>query len=250
MESVTATRVMLELQSGQENITLAPNLTYEYFKIEQFSAPHVWNYLPAGTTNFTDSLGVVHVLPYPPQQPNAGDLVNLINAMNTSDTGGATYTLNISSSNMTITFNGSANFGLNFDEWTGQHLGVTSSVGGGRYGFAGVNTFTTGHFFFGTQQILITTGLLSVGLGMSYSNITGPLSSAATSTVQTPHIINLPVKSAIGEVETWYLGDYSPKYKIGQNPMTLQIKITDEFGRVIDVAPQRMYLTLIYYCVG
>lgn len=251
MESVSATRVMLELQSGQQSITLDPNIKYSYFKIESFSAPHIWNYIPPGVTNFTDSLGVLHILPNLAEQPAVTDLAFLAGAMTSADTGGVTYTFTYSTINMTWTIAavGLSVFGLDFDNIMAQHLGISNSLGGGRYGFTSVNSVTGVQFFFGTQQIIITTGLQSIGTGTTIMNYTGPLSSPAYQTTPTIMNINLPVKSAIGEIETWYLGDYSPKYKVGQNPMQLTIKVTDEFGMVLDVGQQRMYLTIIYYCV-
>ena len=243
----TSTRVLLELRSSTENITLQPNLSYTHFRVEELSIPHVWNYLPASNTIFTDSLGVIFNFPYPDQQPAMSDFINLINAMNALDTGGATYTFVYNSLTMTLTFSSTATFGLSFDQWSAQHIGITQSLGGGRFGFAGLTTYTTGHFFFGTQRLLFSTGLQAIGESNAVSNYTGPSTVAVNFTVQNVNNLVLPVRSAIGEVETWYLGEFGLGFRTGQNPMQLNVKITDEYSLPIDVAPQRMYLTLVYY---
>ena len=244
----TTTRVMIELRSPEENILLQPNLSYSHFRIEELSIPHVWNYLPAGNTIFTDSLGVIFNFPYSNQQPAITDFAQLVIAMNTFDTGGAVYSYAVDLVTMTITFTSTATFGLSFDKWIAQHIGVTQSLGGDRYGFVGLTTYTTGHFFFGTQRLLLSTGLQVMGQSTAVSNYTTPMSAKAELTIQNINNIVLPVRSAIGSIETWYLGEYGLGFRTGQNPMQLNIKITDEYGLLIDVSPQRMYLTLVYYC--
>lgn len=244
---VAATRVQLEIQEPNQNIIIAPNLKYSCFKIESITVPHIWNYIPSGDVVFTDSLGVVTTIPDGNNQPSIANFALFAALLTSIDTGGATYTFNLDTTTMTYTLTGSAPYGITFDKWVAQHAGITTEVTPGRFGISGATVLQGNHFFFGTQMLLLRTGLTAVGQGTTEDNYTEPMSVKTSQVSQSNYIINLPVKSAIGMLETFYIGDLSPKYHMGQNPMTLNIQLTDEFGLLIDVRPQRWYLTIIYY---
>lgn len=246
MES--SSRVQLEVRAPEQNIIIAPNLKYNYFKIESITVPHIWNYIPTGDIVFTDSLGVVTTIPDGNNQPSISNFALFAAILTGLDTGGATYTFNLDTNTMTYTLTGTAPYGLTFDRWMAQHAGITNEVSPERFGIAGATVLQGNHFFFGTQMLLLRTGLTAIGQGTTEDNYTEPMSAPASQVSQSNYIINLPVKSAIGMLETFYIGDLSPKYHMAQNPMSLTIRLTDEFGLPIDVRPQRWYLTLIYYC--
>jgi hypothetical protein len=250
MESFGASRIQIEVQSYNEVVNIAPNVHYKYFKIEQVTIPHTWNYVPAGFINFYDSLNTLHMINYPTNQFSIIDFSSfLVAEMDSLDTGGATYTFIVNNYNNTWTLSSDiGTFSIDFDQYAAQHYGVAGLVTIGRYGMTfPASSYTSGNFFFGTQNVTLSVGITSVGQGTSLDNFSQASNPAVQMTNQNDYIINLPVKSAIGDLETWYIGDYSPKYHFGQNSNNLTVRLNDEYGLPINIIPQRWYFTLIYY---
>lgn len=241
-----ATRVIFELRGPNDTINITPNIDYKVFQIESLSIPHIWNYLPADTVEWVDSLGVVTSLPTIAESPSIVMLSQLATALTTFDTGGAVYTFTLSSVNMTWALTATANFSLNFGAIMAQHLGITNLVSPGRYGIVNSNALNAGHFFMGTQMIFMRTNLSILGNGTSYDNVTGALEDRKQTTFNSNIVLNLPVKSQIGELETWVMEDKAVKYPLASGLQSMRITLTDEYGVPIDVSPQRMYLTITY----
>lgn len=247
-------RVILQLSSADQKINIRPNLQYKRVQVEQLSIPHIWYPIPSGTIIFHDSLNVSHTINIP---NSASDVITFMNdiksQLNGLDTGGATYTYAINTSYYTISISSSAaQFGFVASRNLALKLGLStlSIVNPGFYGsdFGSGSTITTGRINFTTQQIFINFSISVVGQGTSFDNLSQPQSSPLNDTNNSSYMFNFPVSSMPGEIETMYLGDYSITYSLTQGQQSLHIRVTDEYGNLIDVRPQSMYITLIYEC--
>lgn len=245
-----ASRVQLEFQNNPQNINVSTGLKYTSFTIENVQIPHIWNYLPAGQYNFTDSLGAAHFIAYPASQPSVYDIQTIANNLTTADTGGAVYTFAVDLTTLTWKITSTGNFGLNFDVYFAQHSGLLNqSLGGGRYGVVfGVNIIQSQKFFFGSQKLLLKFGFGIAGQGTSFDNYTQEGSGALVSTNNSTYVIDLPIKSAITESECWYFGELANHYDLSTFSDRISFEVVDEFGNKIDVSPQRMYVTICFYC--
>jgi hypothetical protein len=247
-------RIILQLSSSTQTINILPNLQYKKVQIEQLSIPHIWYNLQNSTVKFYDSTNTLHNISITKSSPDIVTfLTSLIANMNSTETGGKTYAYTVDYTRYTITISSTGSeFGLLFEKSLALRLGLTtqSAVNTAYYGFdyGSGNILTSGRINFTTQQIFINFSINVMGSGTSYDNLSTPLSDPVINTIQSAYMFNFPVRSLPGEVETLYLGDYSITYQLSSGQQSLIIRVTDEYGNLIDVSPQSMYVTLIYSC--
>lgn len=232
-----------------DTIKVLPNIKAEKIQFESISIPHIWYNVPNNTiVVFVDSLGASHNIVFIGGSYSLSDFLSALRTqMNTLDTGGATYNFSISALRFTWDISSSGlltTFTLSFPATLGRRLGTIGNSG------SPSAILTSERFNFSPQKIIIYSSISHSGQGTSYTNyeesFNAFFSGGSTTTSNTNYIVSFPIVSLAGEMENIYLGDIGCCYSIATGKQQIDLRITDEFGQVLDVSPQKVQVDLIY----
>jgi hypothetical protein len=241
---------MVELQSSEQIVNLIDNMRYTSVQVESISIPHIWYYLPKDTVvTFVDSLGATHTFTLAKGSPNITEILTfIIGRLNALETGANVYAYTINNTTLTWTISSTLNWAINFTAVPAQHLGLTVTTPYGGWGLppATANSLTSSRFFMTSQQVVINAGIGAKGQSISYDNLSQEKSNPISTLTPSNYLVSWPIVTSFGQVETYYLGDFGLIFDLASGYQTLNFRITDEFGNLLDFSPQRAYVNLVY----
>lgn len=239
-------RITIEMNKPEYNLSIVPNIQYDYFYVESFLVPFVWNNFPAHQIVFFDSMNVQHTIDIPGGYYDIGRYLSIITQQFTSlDTGGRSYTydgyddkssyIQISADSFSFTI--SSNIAQQRSGFIGTLFSIAQRVNSGKYSYE-------------PKLLLWSMNLTIQGQG-GYDNIQEALLDQQLNLQarsQFTFVVPLSVLDILNGIVSQEYGSFNTCHPLqGARIGSIHIKVTDEFLQPIEIFPQRMYLTLVFY---
>jgi len=248
----SSSRIILTSDSSVASFNIMPGIQYENYYVESFTIPAVYNNVPDTIVNFIDTASIPHQFVVPAGRYDIDTYMNYIaGVMGSLDTLAATFSVNIPAKFVwTITSNTLADFALFVENnIVQQRIGLSGTV----LSVAGI--LESGKFNMGILFIAIESNIPSGSLSVSYKNAAMPNAAIDYNTPSGGSIMFIypPNSSSPFNGNT-----LNPEHYNGQRVSTvnstvanvlnsIDIRLRDELGFPIEIAPQRWALTLVFY---
>lgn len=248
MEAIKSmSRLVIEMNRPEYNLSFNPNIEYNHFYLESIVVPFVFNNMPEHVIQFYDSLFNVHIITIPAGYYVENSYLNILtDYFNDLDTGGRTYVHGVNPDKTSY-------IEISLDSF---QFVILDNIVQQRTGFIGflasdAQRITSQKFSYEPKLLLISTNFTVLGQGL-YDNIAGPISDQKLSiSARSQYTFVTPISSldlvSNGIISHDYGNNNTGMPITNSRIGSVQIKITDELLMPIDIFPQRLYLTIIFY---
>lgn len=245
-------RVVITGDRPEFQYNISPGLLYRYVYVEAFAIPACFSQLPATTILFIDGVGAPHTITF-----SAGTFsidtfgASLVAQMDIAYPAGAPYTFARTAAFTWFITSTAGTFSLSIaNPVFAQRVGLIAQV-------ASIGqVLTSQRFNVGISTINIESNLPICGQSTSYDNITppaGPVSNNIKSGSSLLACLALASQTPIGALTPNAFiinsGSFGTHHKLmTSSPVnSINIRITDELGLLLDTYPQRWTLVLVFY---
>lgn len=251
LDNYATSRLVITGDRPEMRFTISPSILYKYFYIESFAIPIIYDTFPAFNVTFVDGASVSHNIAIVAGQYDIlGIMSYLATQMGILYPAGAPY---VDSPN--------PNFTWKIDSTAGEFsLTVLNSVAAQRLGLIGTvqsvgGILTTQKYNMSTTNINIETSLPVYTQSQAYDNITQPsqnvltnVKSGSTFTASVAITAFSPSGLVNDLSASLNSGSFGTHHQVLNNTIhSIDIRLTDELGVLIDTYPQRWTIVFLFY---
>jgi hypothetical protein len=244
-------RFVIEMNNNNYNFSINPNISYDYFYVESVNVPFVFDNIPDTEVSFFDTLDVQHIFLIPAGLYNVKYFLDLLIAdFNSNESGGQTYSYILNNDNtatISVTGLGSSFAFLILNPITQQRSGFISNPSPL---FSVNGSITSQKFSYFPKLLLFTMDPAIIGQG-NYTNINDPtLNQNLSLSARSQYLFVVPIGELdiLGQSISQFYGSNNTTHPLNKARLgAIKISVTDELLKPINIFPQRLYLTLVFY---